>query len=289
MDTIPDLRMGTISDLMTADEITQLLYDRNIVFLFNENIPCEEHDRVLLSKEDVWDKKAGKVTHHVYKDRLFDGLFRNRVQKYSLNQSSDNLTTNIQNFMDSVMSLLQDIKNSDMCNQTIFFDDGFLRLFTRMLDMTTWHEVMYYNYLSNNSIAVALKLELQESYMHHVHSVASDDVDLNKLPQDCKQWYELVSAIFECSYIHIMTYHPKDKQALVDYWQAHNSDETINDFGNEMFLNGVTEFILRHHLPARERSAEYSSRYGLPESVLSYLRESLDLFIDPKSIHYLVQ
>lgn len=30
--------------IMTADKITQLLYDRNIVFLFNEDIPSEEQN-----------------------------------------------------------------------------------------------------------------------------------------------------------------------------------------------------------------------------------------------------
>lgn len=280
--------MDTPKELMTDNEITELLLDRNIVFLFNEKIPCVEHERVFLQKEDVFDTKSGEVTHHVYKDTLFDGLFRDRVKKYSLNQSCDNtLTMNIQNFMTSMMSLLQDIKNSDMRDQTIFLNDGFLRLFTRMLNVKTWYQVMYYNYLSNNSIAVALELELQKSYMHYVHSVATSDVDLNKLPQDCKQWFELVSAILECPYIHIMTYHPKDKQALVDYWQENHIDQTIDDFGVDMFLNGVTEFLLRHHCHDQRVDKGVPTSINF-DGVLSYLRDCSDLFVDPRMIHNLL-
>ena len=39
------------TEIMTADEITQLLYEHDIQFLFNENIPCPEHETVLLSKK----------------------------------------------------------------------------------------------------------------------------------------------------------------------------------------------------------------------------------------------
>lgn len=96
--------MSATKELMIDNEITQLLYDRNIVFLFNEDIPCVERERVLLEKEDVFDTKAHEVTHHVYKDTLFDGLFRDHVQKYSLHQSYDNtLTMNIQNFMTNIL------------------------------------------------------------------------------------------------------------------------------------------------------------------------------------------
>lgn len=282
--------MNTIPEVMTADEITQLLYERDIEFLFNENIPCAERDKVLLTKKSTYyDGKLNKHTLFEWRDEFFHVYGEDRVKKYSLNQGED-LESNIQNFMDRMMSLIQDIKNSDTCHQTIIFDDGFLTLFSRMLKTSTLYNIMYYNYLTHNTVVEELKTELEGAYYY---ASIPDDVktveQLEELKKQAEQWGELVSAIFQCGNIHIMTYHPKDRQKLEDYWMTNNIDNDPDDFGMTMFWDGVTEFILRHHLPPRVRSAEYSLGIGMPDCVLSYLRESLDLFVDPKSIHYLVQ
>ena len=276
--------------IMAAEEITELLYARDIEFLFNENIPCEERDKVLLTKKSTYyDGKLNKHTLFEWRDQFFSIYGDDRVKKYSLNQGED-LESNIQNFMDRMMSLIQDIKTSDTCHQTIIFDDGFLTLFSQMLKTSTLYNIMYYNYLTHNTVLEELKTELEGAYYYASIPYDVNTVEqLKELKKQAAQWGELVSAIFQCGNIHIMTYHPKDRQKLEDYWMKNHSDNDPDTFGMTMFWNGVTEFILRHHLPPRERSAEYSSRSGMPESVLSYLRESLDLFVDPRSVHYLVQ
>ena len=236
-----------------------------------------------------YDGKLNKHTLFEYRNTRFSVYGDDRVKKYSLNQGED-LESNIQNFMDRMMSLIEDIKTSDTRHQTIIFDDGFLTLFSMMLKTSTLYNIMYYNYLTHNTVEEELKTELKGAYYY---ASIPDDVNtveqLKELKKQAEQWNELVSAIFECGNIHIMTYHPRDRQMLEDYWMKNNIGNDPDDFGMTMFWNGVTEFILRHHLPQRTRSAEYSFRGGLLEGVLSYLRESLELFIDPKSIHYLLQ
>ena len=81
--------------IMTADEITQLLLDRNIIILFNENIPCVEHDETTKLIKKALEAESAKYTW----------------KEYSLKQNtSKNAIENARTSLSQMISLLWDIK-----------------------------------------------------------------------------------------------------------------------------------------------------------------------------------
>lgn len=274
--------IDTDDEIMTADEITQLLYDRDIVLLFNEKAPCEEHDKMVEDLQHMIDHQNINVTAAHLMNIPYE------VKKYSLNLTDEKpYEKQSRPFTDNVLSLLKDIKNSDIHSKTIILDDGFFNLFTSMIDYRRLSSLIYYGSLTDDTALREFKTELDSSYIKSWGSSTRNARGLGYLTREVKQFEELVSAILTCGHIHTITYHPKNK-CMLAAWQRNNKGRNVedydpewDDFGSKMFKNGVVEDFLKQHTGSRVMT-DKDIRVSISlNEVDTYLHHNSDLFIDP--------
>lgn len=274
--------IDTDDEIITAEEITQLLYDRDIVFLFNENVSCEEHDTIVKDLQDmITFQNMGASWEHL-KNIPYE------VKSYSLNLTNEKpYARQARRFTDNMMSLLEDIKNSDIHSKTIILDDGFFNLFTSMIDYRRLSSLIYYGPDTDDAALREFKNELDDSYIKSLDDGTRSARGLGYLAREVKQFEELVSAILTCGHIHTITYHPKNK-CMLAAWQRNNKGRNVedydpewDDFGAEMFKNGVVEDFLKQHTGSRVMTdKDVRVSISLNEVDL-YLHHNSDLFIDP--------
>lgn len=274
--------IDTDDEIMTADEITELLYDRDIVLLFNEKTPCEEHDKMVEDLQDMITFQNMGVGWEHLKNIPYE------VKSYSLNITNEKpYDRQARRFTDNMMSLLEDIKNSDIHSKTIILDDGFFNLFTSMIDYRRLSSLIYYGPDTDDAALREFKNELDDSYIKSLDDGTHNARGLGYLAREVKQFEELVSAILTCGHIHTITYHPKNK-CMLAAWQRDNKGREVedydpewDDFGSKMFESGIVEDFLKQHTGSRVMT-DKDIRVSISlNEVDTYLHHNSDLFIDP--------
>lgn len=248
----------------TAKEIKQLLIDRDIVFLFNENIPCEEHDKTV------------KLLEKGLKDEAKDYDFK----EYPLYQNADGtLTTSTQCFMNSFLTICNDIKNSDAHNQTILFTNGFIDLFVNLIGKSSLIPLVYYTHTSGSGMRSKLKSRLEHAYMTLNFPHEKDYPKIQDYVNGLFQWNEIVSAIFQCGHIHEITYYPENSVGVEKYFQEHDIHITTDDFADRMFFNQQLAWHIESILEERSRK-EGRPTWVDTASLNSYFRTETDLLLN---------
>ncbi|MBO5631744.1 MAG: hypothetical protein J5965_21965 [Aeriscardovia sp.] len=155
--------------IMTADEITQLLLDHNVIILFNENIPCNEHDQTTQLIKKALEAEKTKYTW----------------TEYSLKQNSKNTAyTNAKTFLNRMLDLLRDIKDGGgvIDNQTILCDDGLLGIFTHLFTPNRIPELLstlqYCHSGSRKAALESLNRAITRSYSDGIDNAPSSDATI---------------------------------------------------------------------------------------------------------------
>lgn len=249
---------------MTADEITKLLLDRNIILLFNENLGDEVTDE-FHKKCTEWTKKALEAETAKY-------TFR----EWSVWQSdTTDIYMNIQNFTTRVLNLLQDIKDSDTHDQTILLDDSFMYLFAKICSSAMLSNLFYYSSRDQYQQLHYLQKLLVGGYKDRSFYYRPTEKDLQLIDQ----WNTLITVIFKCGNIKTITYSPTFLDELEMYAEQHHKSFNANSFARTMFFKDQLEDFLEDMMYDRQLSSpsSSSSKYG---SVNNYLRSDAKLFVD---------
>lgn len=259
--------------VMTAKEINQLLIDRDIVILFNENIPCEEHDKTV------------KLLEKALKDETKDYEFK----EYTLYPVSDGtLATSVQCFMDSFLTICNDIKNSDAHNQTILFNNGFIDLFVNLIGERSLIPLVYYTQTSGSDMISKFKTQLEHAYMMINYPDKKDYQMLKKYVTTLYAWNEIVSTILTCGHIHEITYYPENSFGVKKYFQEHDIRMSTDDFANRMFFNQQLAWHMESLLDNRSRKEGRHSWIDTA-SLNSYFRTETNLLLSPGIMKNIVE
>lgn len=258
--------------IMTADEITKLLLDRNIIILFNENIPCIEHDETTRLIKKALEAEA---TEYTWKE-------------YSLKQNTNKTAfENARTFLEYIISLLWDIKyRESLHDQTILCDDGFLGIFTHLF--TTNNKIP--NLLSTlqycpgkrrkdalESINTTLLGPYSDGLLD-VHDPSNAIFSMMEL----NQMENFINAIFQCGNIQEVTYNPCDYNEIFEYREHYGVPEmSTEDFGSDLFLRDQLRLALWDNVHYRKNTTQTPISY---DSLNDYLRTCSSLFVDPQVV-----
>lgn len=113
--------------IMTADEITQLLHDRDIVLLFNEDVLCPEREELtnLLKNIEVVEFSPDSLKETPINIPTLCGqensATRAENDKLPKNPLDSSKMPEAERKLRSVLNVLDDIKNSSACHRDPFF------------------------------------------------------------------------------------------------------------------------------------------------------------------------
>lgn len=256
--------------IMTADEITQLLLDRNIIILFNENIPCIEHDETTQLIKKALEAEATEYTW----------------TEYSLRQHNNkNAMENARTFLSQMISLLWDIKYREkLHDQTILCDDGFLGIFTHLF--TIKNKIP--NLLSTFQYCQGMRRKdaldwIQTAIIGPYSDGLLDYYD----PSDAifsmtelTHMENLISAIFQCGNIQEVTYNPCSYNEIFKYREHYGVPEMSTEaFGSDLFLRDQLRLLLWDNVHYRQNTTQTPISF---DSFNNYLRTCSSLFVDPQ-------
>lgn len=263
--------------IMTAEEITQLLIDRDIVLIFNESVPGSEHDETLklLRKGLEWESDVYLVENQAFT------LFNDDPGHF--------LATTL----DTVFDILRDIKNSWDSAKTFILNGSLLSIFAHMLK----HESLLTRLTKDTQMSSEdkrreIKLGLESAWITSNFPV-QDYSCIKEYVTDTFMWNEFVSALFMCGNIHVIPYHldklDLDKLEEVKYklpLKYRMLVEDHDDYASTLLSIRKVESLLDSVMGDRIKSQRLPQ---YPEDPLNtYFRTETRLFLNPTEIKNIV-
>lgn len=256
---------------MTADEITQLLIDRDIVFIFNESIPCSEHDETLKLLNKGLDYEDGEYL----------------VENSEFPVICDNLGHAAAYTLELIFDILRDIKNSYENSETFIFNGSLLNIFASMLEegqlLTRLSEDTQ---MSSADKVREIKLSLESAWC--TNNFPSQNYScIKEYVTDTFMWNEFISAIFMCANIHVIPYHPDNlEEVKYDPLKQWMWVENPDDFASTLISIRKTTSLLDSIMGDRVASKRLPQ---YPEAPLNtYFRTEKRLFLNPTEIKNIV-
>lgn len=177
--------------IMTAEEITQLLIDRDIVLIFNESVPGSEHDETLKLLRKGLDQECSEY----------------RVEDVPFTVFNDDPGHFLAVTLDEIFGILRDIKNSYDNTETFIFNGSLLSIFAYMLkDKSLLTRLTEDTQMSSADKRREIKLGLESAWITS-NFPAQDYSCVKEYVTDTFMWNEFVSALFMCENIHVIPYH----------------------------------------------------------------------------------
>lgn len=257
--------------IMTAEEITQLLIDRDIVFIFNESVPGSEHDETLklLDKGCEWESSEYWVNNEYLP-------IENTYPEQTIAMT-----------LEEVFEILRDIKNSHDTAETYIFNGSLLSIFAYMLK----HESSLTRFSEDTQMSTAdkikeIKLGLESAWITS-NFPAQDYSCIKEYVTDTFMWNEFISAIFMCGHIHVIPYHvDKLEEAEYDSLKHRVLVEDSDEFARTLLSMRKVASLLDSITGDRvkdERLPQY------PKALLNtYFRTETSLFLNPTEIKNIV-
>lgn len=263
--------------IMTAEEITQLLIDRDIVLIFNESVPGSEHDETLklLRKGLEWESDVYLVENQAFT------LFNDDPGHF--------LATTL----DTVFDILRDIKNSYANAETVILNGSLLSIFAHMLnDKSLLTRLTEDTQMSSEDKRREIKLGLESAWITSNFPV-QDYSCIKEYVTDTFMWNEFVSALFMCGNIHVIPYHldklDLDKLEEVKYklpLKYRMLVEDHDDYASTLLSIRKVESLLDSVMGDRIKSQRLPQ---YPEDPLNtYFRTEASLFLNPTEIKNIV-
>lgn len=274
--------------IMTADEITKLLHDRDIVLLFNEDVLCPEREELtnLL-------KKVGAVTPVT------------TLKKYAIPMLTEMSEEKLENVpeteqkLNSVLNVLDDIKNSTASHKIILFESGIIDLFQPLMFEQTIAALKQYD-LPSETIVEKLKNQLEYHYAQCYPSLKNKTFnEIKSIMSRVDQWDEFVSAILQCVNIRTINYHPQDPYEIKEYYAKTSKerypalpslpwdeDDTEN-YARKLLYRDAFEYVLTKKINERYSASDY--RPPVCSTLHDYLYATSRLVLDSNVIENVVE
>ncbi|MBO5628619.1 MAG: hypothetical protein J5965_06005 [Aeriscardovia sp.] len=263
--------------IMTAEEITQLLIDRDIVFIFNESVPGSEHDETLKLLRKGLERENGEYL----------------VENGSFTVFNDDPGRFLAMTLDMIFGILLEIKNSWYNTGTVIFNGSLLSIFAHMLkDKSLLTRLTEDTQMSSADKRREIKLGLESAWITS-NFPAQDYSCIKEYVTDTFMWNEFVSALFMCGNIHVIPYHldklDLDKIEEVKYklpWKYRMLVEDHDDYASTLLSISKVESLLDSVMGDRIKSQRLPQ---YPEDSLNtYFRTDTSLFLDPTEIKFIV-
>lgn len=251
--------------IMTADEITQLLYNRNIVFLFNENTPNNEHDKTLKFLRETLKTESKKYTFE-------------QCHLYAAPKSHPKEGASL--LLDMIFTTLQSIKDSDLHDHTIIFDGDFLNILADMLNNVELSDISHAIGSSPVDGIEEFKTRLERAWIN-ANYPAQNYKCIKEYVTDTFMWNEFISTLFQCKNIHAINYDVEDCYKVKNYCKNDYTDEVIvmdtDDYSHiRMFKEILAELMYKDSHSVHRIDGSYLSA----TSVNDCLRRYKPFFID---------
>lgn len=255
--------------IMTAEEITQLLIDRDIVLIFNESVPGSEHDETLKLLDKGFDWESGE--YWVKNEYLpIENTYPEQIIAMTLEE---------------VFEILRDIKNSYDNTETFIFDGSLLSIFAYMLK----HESSLTRFSEDTQMPTAdkineIKFGLESAWITS-NFPAQDYSCIKEYITDTFMWNEFISAIFHCGHIHEISYYP-DNFEMIRYEAPTICMEREADVATIMLSNRRLALLLDSI--TRDRAKDKRLPQYSEASLNTYFRTETSLFLNPLEIKNIV-
>lgn len=294
---------------MTADEITQLLHDRDIVLLFNEDVLCPEREELtnLLKNIEVVEFSSASLEEiniptlcAQEKNITSKG---NDILAFPLKDlPSSSETPEEEQKLNSVLNVLDNIKNSTASHKIILFEFGIIDLFRHLLFEQTIAAFKQYD-LSSETIVKELKNQLEYHYAQCYPSFNNKSFDaIKSIMSKVDQWDEFVSAILQCVNIRTINYHPQNPQAINEYCMKMRLTSDVEtgeavpflsnrydreDYARGLLYRDALEYVLTKKINGRYSASDY--RPPVCSTLHDYLYATSRLVLDSNVIENVVE
>lgn len=292
--------------IMTADEITQLLHDRDIVLLFNEDVLCPEREELtnlLKNIEVVEFSPASLEKINIPTICEQEKNITSKVNDILLKDlPSSSKTPEEEQKLNSVLNVLDNIKNSTASHKIILFEFGIIDLFRHLLFEQTIAAFKQYD-LSSETIVKELKNQLEYHYAQRYPSFNNKSFDeIKSIMSKVDQWDEFVSAILQCVNIRTINYHPQNPQAINEYCMKMRVTSGVEtgraipflsdrydseDYARELLYRDALEYVLTKKINGRYSASDY--RPPVCSTLQDYLYATSRLVLDSNVIENVVE
>lgn len=258
--------------IMTAEEITQLLIDRDIVLIFNESVPGSEHDETF--------KLLGKGLN--YEDSAY------QVNNEYLPIENEYPGQTIGVTLDMIFEILRDIKNSYDDAETYIFNGSLLSIFAYMLKHESPLTLLSEDTQMSSADKIReIKLELESAWITS-NFPACNYSCIKEYVTDTFMWNEFISAIFMCGHIHVIPYYvDKSEEVKYDSLKHRILMEESDEFANTLLSMRKVASLLDKITGDRVKGKRLPQYPNTPLN--TYFRTETSLFLNPTEIKNIVK